>query len=85
MKDMQHNEQPALHEQIVRMAAAEAISRAHQRRSIIAEAAYFRAEKRGFVLGHEMEDWLAAEIEVANVLQLVTLAPGEEPGLRRVS
>ena len=29
-----------------------------------AEAAFFRAEKRGFSPGHEMEDWLAAESEV---------------------
>ena len=31
---------------------------------LIAEAAYFRAERRGFVPGQELEDWLAAEIEV---------------------
>lgn len=30
----------------------------------IAEAAYYRAEKRGFVPGYEMEDWLEAEKEV---------------------
>ena len=30
----------------------------------IAEAAYFRAERRGFAPGHELEDWLAAEIEI---------------------
>lgn len=28
-------------------------------------AAYFRAERRGFVPGHEAEDWLAAEAEIA--------------------
>jgi hypothetical protein len=28
-------------------------------------AAYFRAERRGFVPGYETEDWLAAEAEVA--------------------
>ncbi|MDD2768189.1 MAG: sterol desaturase family protein [Methylococcus sp.] len=32
---------------------------------MIAEAAYFRAEKRGFVPGFEMFDWLAAEREIA--------------------
>jgi hypothetical protein len=31
---------------------------------MIAEAAYFRAEQRGFVPGSELADWLAAEIEV---------------------
>ena len=30
----------------------------------IAEAAYFRAERRGFAPGHELEDWLAAEAEI---------------------
>lgn len=29
-----------------------------------AECAYYKAEARGFELGHEMEDWLAAEAEV---------------------
>jgi hypothetical protein len=27
----------------------------------IAEAAYYRAEKRGFAPGYALEDWLAAE------------------------
>jgi hypothetical protein len=35
-----------------------------KRAALIAEAAYFRAEKRGFAPGHEREDWLAAEAEV---------------------
>lgn len=30
----------------------------------IAQAAYFRAEKRGFAPGGELDDWLAAEAEV---------------------
>jgi hypothetical protein len=30
----------------------------------IAEAAYYRAEKRGFTPGHEIEDWLEAEKEI---------------------
>lgn len=29
----------------------------------IAIAAYLRAESRGFEPGHELEDWLAAEME----------------------
>lgn len=35
-----------------------------QRLQMIAEAAYFMAEHRGFEPGHETEDWLAAETEV---------------------
>jgi len=30
----------------------------------IARAAYFRAERRGFARGHEIEDWLEAENEL---------------------
>jgi hypothetical protein len=40
------------------------------RRAMIAEAAYFRAEKRGFVAGGEMDDWLAAEADVDALLSL---------------
>ena len=35
-----------------------------ERRNMIARAAYFRAEKRQFAPGHEVEDWIAAEVEV---------------------
>lgn len=31
---------------------------------LIAEAAYFHAEQRGFAPGSELEDWLRAEIEI---------------------
>jgi len=31
---------------------------------MIANSAYFRAQRRGFAPGHELEDWLAAEQEV---------------------
>jgi len=30
----------------------------------IAEAAYFRAQERGFEPGHELEDWVEAESEI---------------------
>lgn len=33
---------------------------------MVAERAYSKAEKRGFVSGHEMEDWLEAESEIKN-------------------
>jgi len=35
-----------------------------ERLSMVAEAAYLRAQARGFESGHEDEDWLAAEAEV---------------------
>jgi hypothetical protein len=34
------------------------------RKALIAEAAYYRAERRGFEPGGELDDWLAAEREV---------------------
>jgi len=30
----------------------------------IAERAYYKAERRGFAPGHELDDWLAAEREM---------------------
>jgi hypothetical protein len=36
---------------------------------MIAESAYLRAERRGFVPGHEEQDWLAAEAEVDALLR----------------
>ena len=35
-----------------------------QRRVMIAEAAYYMAERRGFESGHELEDWLLAESQL---------------------
>ena len=43
------------------------------RRGLIAQAAYYRAERRGFEPGHEAEDWLAAESEVDTALMLGAL------------
>jgi hypothetical protein len=41
----------------------------------IAERAYYKAERRGFAPGQEIEDWLAAEREVA----ALAAAPPVEP------
>ena len=38
------------------------------RRALISEAAYLRAEQRGFAPGQETDDWLAAEAEVDALL-----------------
>lgn len=35
------------------------------RQGMVAEAAYYRAQKRGFVPGREIDDWLAAEAEIS--------------------
>lgn len=39
------------------------------RRAMIEEAAYLRAERRGFTAGGEVEDWLLAEAEVDALLR----------------
>jgi hypothetical protein len=39
-----------------------------EKRRLIAEAAYYRAEHRSFAPGNEMEDWLSAETEIETIL-----------------
>lgn len=39
-----------------------------ERIAMIAENAYYRAERRGFVPGYDLEDWLAAESEIDTLL-----------------
>ncbi len=38
------------------------------RQQDIALAAYYRAQARGFAPGHDVEDWLAAEQDVAAIV-----------------
>ena len=51
--------------------------------ALTAERAYYRAERRGFAPGHEVEDWLAAEREVEALLAEpppeVAAAPLDQP------
>jgi Protein of unknown function (DUF2934) len=42
---------------------------AQERHALIAKAAYYRAQRRGFRPGHELDDWLAAETEVDRQLR----------------
>ena len=48
-----------------------------KRYQMIAEAAYFRAEKRGFVGGDATQDWQKAEAEIDRIL-LQQLESGNE-------
>ena len=41
---------------------------ADERQQLIARAAYFRAEKRGFAPGWEQQDWFEAEAEVTRLI-----------------
>ena len=49
------------------------------RQAMVAMAAYFRAQKRGFAPGYEVEDWVAAEAEIA---ELAAPAPVTKPRVR---
>lgn len=44
-----------------------------QRHAMIAEAAYYRAQRRGFAAGRELQDWLAAEADIDRTLGEPTL------------
>ncbi|MFN3565146.1 MAG: DUF2934 domain-containing protein [Burkholderiaceae bacterium] len=46
---------------------------ADERRAMIARAAYYRAERRGFAPGGELQDWLEAEAEIDRALGEPTL------------
>jgi hypothetical protein len=47
---------------------------------MIAEAAYFRAERRGFQRGDPLDDWLQAEAEIDRMA-----AGGEEPAREKLA
>lgn len=52
------------------------------RQSMIAKAAYFRAEQRNFEPGHELDDWLAAESEVDRRIAQARLSEESATGWR---
>ena len=56
-KDVQKNE-----DDVDQEISAARMDDMHQ--SMISEAAYYKAENRGFAPGHEMEDWLEAENDI---------------------
>jgi Protein of unknown function (DUF2934) len=45
------------------------IDDAEAKRRLIAEIAYFTAERRGFTPGYELDDWLEAEQEVESSIE----------------
>jgi hypothetical protein len=44
------------------------------RRQLVAAEAYFLAERRGFEAGHELEDWVAAEVLVDSRIHSAQIA-----------
>jgi hypothetical protein len=53
-------------------AAAPAAIGPEERYDRVAEAAYLRAEHRGFLPGSELQDWLDAEAEIDTLLTQVS-------------
>jgi Protein of unknown function (DUF2934) len=47
-----------------RTASSASATTSPDRQQLIAEAAYFIAERRGFAPGRELEDWARAEAEI---------------------
>ena len=45
-----------------------------QKHRMIEEAAYFRAERRGFTGGDPVEDWVSAEVEIEESLRTLRKA-----------
>ena len=60
--------QPAKSSKDAPASAGEMSVNGEDRHSMIATAAYYRAESRGFNSGCETEDWLAAEAEIDSML-----------------
>ncbi|NJD32967.1 MAG: DUF2934 domain-containing protein [Gammaproteobacteria bacterium] len=56
--------------------SAAAVPLIEERRRMVEMAAYFRAERRGFEPGLELEDWFSAEAEIEAQLAPV---PGKKP------
>jgi hypothetical protein len=48
-----------------------------EKHQLVAEAAYFRAERRNFSPGCELEDWLGAEAEIE--MRLSKICPAGPP------
>ena len=54
----------------VKLSKSDTLKSNHDYHEMIAQAAYYKAEQRGFVPGFEQEDWLAAEYEIYSMLDL---------------
>jgi hypothetical protein len=64
---------------IEQRAKAQIMARTAAREAAIAREAYYRAERRGFAPGYELDDWLAAEAEVDGNGPIEILASVEDP------
>jgi hypothetical protein len=60
-------------------AKAQLNARAAARETAIAREAYYRAERRGFAPGYDLDDWLAAEAEVDGNGPIEVLGSVDDP------
>jgi len=68
-----------------RKADSTTVLSAEERMRMIAIAAYFRAERRGFVAGHEAEDWYSAEAEIDELISRSQSGDATKPSGNSVS
>ncbi len=74
---------PAPRKAAARQAPDKSVATAAERAEMVRMAAYFRAERRGFAAGYEIEDWLAAEAEVAEKLGPAPAGDSDKPAKRK--
>jgi len=64
-------------------AGAPAVAAGVGRDEMVRTAAYFRAERRGFAPGYDIEDWLAAEAEVRTLIEPAGVAKPRKPAPKK--
>jgi hypothetical protein len=64
-------------------ASAPVVAAGVGRDEMVRTAAYFRAQRRGFAPGYEIEDWLAAEMEVHTRVEPVGVAKPRKPAPKK--
>jgi hypothetical protein len=69
---------PAVRKAVAKPAISTPKAAGPDRAEMVRMAAFFRAERRGFAPGYEIEDWLAAEVEVAERIGVVVLKPAAD-------
>lgn len=60
-------------------------AQANQRAAMIAEAAYFAAERRNFEPGNEVSDWLVAEQQVDSIMHSEKSARSKKPSSKKAT
>lgn len=64
-------------------ASAPVVATSLGRDEMVRTAAYFRAQRRGFAPGYEIEDWLAAEAEVRTLIEPAGVTKPRKPAPKK--